>query len=106
MTRHRIIIGDCREMHDVANESVHLVVTSPPYWQLKDYGSAEQIGYHDSYEEYINHLNLVWQECGRVLCIQDAVCASTSAINSPGRHTMAGIRLCRFAQKSSNSAKP
>ena len=67
MTRHRIIIGDCREMLEVADESVHLVVTSPPYWQLKDYGSAEQIGYHDSYEDYINHLNLVWQECGRVL---------------------------------------
>ena len=46
---------------------MHLVVTSPPYWQLKDYGAAEQIGYHDSYENYINHLNLVWQECGRVL---------------------------------------
>ena len=67
MTRHRIIIGDCREMQEVADESVHLVVTSPPYWQLKDYGASEQIGYHDSYEDYINHLNLVWQECGRVL---------------------------------------
>ena len=54
-------------MLEVADESVHLVVTSPPYWQLKDYGSAEQIGYHDSYEDYINHLNLVWQECWRVL---------------------------------------
>ena len=67
MSRHRIIIGDSREMQEVADQSVHLVVTSPPYWQLKDYGSAEQIGYHDSYEDYINHLNLVWQECGRVL---------------------------------------
>ena len=67
LTRHRIIIGDSRRMQEVADESVHLVVTSPPYWQLKDYGSAEQIGYHDSYEEYINHLNLVWQECWRVL---------------------------------------
>jgi modification methylase len=67
MTRHRIIIGDCREMQEVADASVHLVVTSPPYWQLKDYGPESQIGYHDSYEEYINHLNLVWQECERVL---------------------------------------
>ena len=67
MTRHRIIIGDCRQMQEVADESVHLVVTSPPYWQLKDYGASEQIGYHDTYEDYINHLNLVWQECGRVL---------------------------------------
>jgi modification methylase len=67
MTAHRVIIGDCREMREIAAESVHLVVTSPPYWQLKDYGAAEQIGYHDSYEDYINHLNLVWQECARVL---------------------------------------
>ena len=40
LTRHRIIIGDCREMLEVADESVHLVVTSPPYWQLKDYGPS------------------------------------------------------------------
>jgi len=67
VTQHRIIIGDCRNMSEVADESVHLVVTSPPYWQLKDYGPREQIGYDDSYEAYINHLNLVWQECRRVL---------------------------------------
>jgi DNA modification methylase len=67
LTRHRIIIGDCRQMQEVTDASVHLVVTSPPYWQLKDYGPEAQIGYHHSYEEYINHLNLVWQECERVL---------------------------------------
>jgi site-specific DNA-methyltransferase (adenine-specific) len=43
------------------------VVTSPPYWQLKDYGPENQIGYNDSYEEYINNLNLVWSQCHRVL---------------------------------------
>ncbi|MBD3256951.1 site-specific DNA-methyltransferase [candidate division GN15 bacterium] len=51
----------------VADRSVHLVATSPPYWQLKDYGSERQIGFDDSYEVYINNLNLVWQECHRVL---------------------------------------
>lgn len=66
-TNHRIIIGDSRCMHEVPDESVHLVVTSPPYWQLKDYGNGKQIGFNDSYEEYINNLNLVWSECGRVL---------------------------------------
>ncbi|MCX7847090.1 MAG: site-specific DNA-methyltransferase [bacterium] len=66
-TTHRIYLGDARAMHDVADESVHLVVTSPPYWQLKDYGCEGQIGFHQSYEEYINHLSLVWQECARVL---------------------------------------
>ncbi len=54
-------------MDVVADESVHLIVTSPPYWQLKDYGSKEQIGYNDSYEDYVNNLNLVWNQCHRVL---------------------------------------
>ena len=67
MTHHRIIIGDSRCMAEVPDESVHLVVTSPPYWQLKDYGKGEQIGFDDSYEDYINNLNIVWNECHRVL---------------------------------------
>lgn len=54
-------------MREVADESVHLVVTSPPYWQLKDYGAQNQIGFDHSYEEYINNLNLVWKEAHRVL---------------------------------------
>jgi modification methylase len=66
-TRHRIIIGDSRKMQEVEDTSIHLVVTSPPYWQLKDYGSNDQIGFDHSYEEYINNLNLVWNECHRVL---------------------------------------
>lgn len=64
---HRIIRGDARRMSLVEDKSVHLAVTSPPYWQLKDYGSADQIGFDSSYEEYINNLNLVWTECYRVL---------------------------------------
>lgn len=66
-TKHTIINGDCRHMKEVADKSVHLIITSPPYWQLKDYGTANQIGFNDSYEQYINHLNLVWKECYRVL---------------------------------------
>lgn len=54
-------------MKELDDRSVQLIVTSPPYWQLKDYGSDEQIGFNDSYETYINHLNLVWNECHRVL---------------------------------------
>lgn len=49
------------------DKSIHLVITSPPYWQLKDYGAENQIGFHESYESYINNLNLVWKECYRVL---------------------------------------
>jgi DNA modification methylase len=67
MSNHKVVIGDSRKMDAVDNESAHLVVTSPPYWQLKDYGPKEQIGYNDSYQDYINNLNLVWSECYRVL---------------------------------------
>ncbi|MCX6702363.1 MAG: site-specific DNA-methyltransferase [Candidatus Wolfebacteria bacterium] len=66
-TTHKIVIGDSRNMAELKNNSVHLVITSPPYWQLKDYGSSDQIGFNDSYENYINNLNLVWKECFRVL---------------------------------------
>jgi DNA modification methylase len=67
MTKHKVIIGDSRRMGELRDESVHLIVTSPPYWQLKDYGPKQQIGYNDSYEDYINNLSLVWKECNRVL---------------------------------------
>jgi len=43
-THHKIIIGDSRWMKEVPDESVHLIITSPPYWQLKDYGNRKQIG--------------------------------------------------------------
>ena len=66
-TIHKIINGDSRQMNLLPDKSVHLVITSPPYWQLKDYGTNTQIGFHDSYENYINNLNLVWKESYRVL---------------------------------------
>lgn len=54
-------------MTALPDSSVHLAITSPPYWQLKDYGTDNQIGFHESYENYINNLNLVWKECYRTL---------------------------------------
>ena len=66
-TVHKIINGDSRQMSELRDSTVHLIVTSPPYWQLKDYGTDNQIGFNDSYENYINNLNLVWSECHRVL---------------------------------------
>jgi DNA modification methylase len=62
ITYHKIIIGDSRNMEEIPDQSVHLIITSPPYWQLKDYGVENQIGFNDKYESYINHLNLVWNE--------------------------------------------
>jgi DNA modification methylase len=66
-TIHKIIHGDSRQMNLLSDNSIHLVITSPPYWQLKDYGTETQIGFHESYESYVNNLNLVWKECHRVL---------------------------------------
>jgi site-specific DNA-methyltransferase (adenine-specific) len=67
MTTHKIINGDSRKLSLIPDKSVQLTITSPPYWQLKDYGSDSQIGFNSNYEKYINNLNLVWQECHRVL---------------------------------------
>lgn len=66
-TTHKLILGDSRNLSLIKDRSVHLIITSPPYWQLKDYGNDGQIGFHDSYESYINNLNAVWAECYRVL---------------------------------------
>lgn len=66
-TIHRLILGDSRNLSRIKDKSVHLIITSPPYWQLKDYGNDGQIGFHDNYESYINNLNAVWAECYRVL---------------------------------------
>jgi site-specific DNA-methyltransferase (adenine-specific) len=76
MTNHTIIEGDSRKMTKVNNNSVNLVITSPPYWQLKDYGTDNQIGFNQSYEDYINNLNLVWKECHRVLTNGGKLCVN------------------------------
>jgi modification methylase len=72
----RVVIGDSRDMGWLEEESIHLVVTSPPYWQIKDYGNENQIGTGQSYEDYINGLNLVWQECARVLVSGGRLCVN------------------------------
>ncbi len=66
-TDQRLLIADSRDLSTLDGASAHLVVTSPPYWQLKDYGHEGQIGYHQTYAEYVDSLNLVWSECARVL---------------------------------------
>jgi DNA modification methylase len=63
----KVIIGDSREMGEVADGSVDLVVTSPPYWHIKDYGISGQVGYGQSLHDYLKDLYRVWQECFRVL---------------------------------------
>jgi len=63
----KIVIGDSRKMTEVKNNSIDLVVTSPPYWHIKDYGVPGQIGYGQSLHEYLKDLYRVWKECYRVL---------------------------------------
>lgn len=62
-----IYIADSQNMAEVTDESVHLVVTSPPYWHIKDYGVEGQIGYGQTLHEYLMDLSRVWRECWRVL---------------------------------------
>lgn len=94
-TFHKIIQGDCRKMSELADSSVHLIVTSPPYWNIKDYGTIQQIGFYQSFENYINHLNLVWQECHRTLMDGCRLCiniADTIAVKTHyGRNKLMAI---------------
>lgn len=70
----KIIIGDSRKMIEIEDEAVDLVVTSPPYWHIKDYGVPGQIGYGQSLHEYLRSLYLVWKECYRVLTSGSRLC--------------------------------
>ena len=63
----KIIIGDSRKMLEVEDQSVQLIVTSPPYWSIKNYGIKNQIGYGQTLHEYLKDLYRVWKESYRVL---------------------------------------
>ncbi len=63
----KIIIGDSRRMPELNDESIDLIVTSPPYWHIKDYGVPGQIGYGQDLHQYLKNLYYVWSECFRVL---------------------------------------
>lgn len=66
-TEHRIYFKSSERMKEVQDGEIHAVITSPPYWNIKDYGNPKQIGYHDSLTEYMHKLGKVWSECVRVL---------------------------------------
>jgi len=73
-TTHRIYLKDSQTMKEVSDNTVHLIVTSPPYWNIKDYGNPKQIGYCDSLSSYMRKLNKVWSECIRVLAPSCRLC--------------------------------
>jgi len=67
-TSHKLILGDSRGMPYLDDESIHLVLTSPPYWILKRYNEQEgQLGHIDDYEDFLSELSKVWSECYRIL---------------------------------------
>ena len=71
----RVYIGSSTNMDQIASGSVNLIITSPPYWTLKDYDVEGQIGTgSNSYDYYISELNKVWKECVRVLAPDGKIC--------------------------------
>ncbi|MBN1390828.1 MAG: site-specific DNA-methyltransferase [Candidatus Thermoplasmatota archaeon] len=67
MPNSRVIIGDSRDMREIEDVSIQLMVTSPPYWHIKDYGTKDQIGHGQSLHDYLRDLYRVWMEVFRVL---------------------------------------
>jgi hypothetical protein len=66
-TRHDLRLGDARSIR-LEPESVHLVLTSPPYWTLKKYRDHEgQLGHVDDYADFLKELGKVWKQCFRAL---------------------------------------
>ncbi|MEK6893287.1 MAG: site-specific DNA-methyltransferase [Nanoarchaeota archaeon] len=67
-TNHKIIFGDSAKVLKTFSDNIfQLMVTSPPYWNVRDYGHSNQIGFKDSLQEYLNKLNEVWKEVVRTL---------------------------------------
>lgn len=93
-TKHSIYCGDARQMQEIVSESVHLVLTSPPYWTLKEYRNTPgQMGNIRDYEKFLEELDKVWKKCfdvlvpgGRLICVVGDVCLSRR--KNSGRHTV------------------
>ncbi len=63
-TKHQLFLGDSRKMSGLKPESLHLVLTSPPYWTLKEYRSTDsQLGHVEDYEQFLRELDKVWKQC-------------------------------------------
>ncbi len=92
-TTHEVILGDAREVV-LPPSSVHLVVTSPPYWTLKEYPDSDgQMGRIDDYNDFVAGLRRVWKRChealvpgGRLVCVVGDVCLSRR--QNDGRHAV------------------
>jgi len=93
-TSHSIYRGDARDMSGLEPQSVHLVLTSPPYWTLKEYRDSEgQLGHVEDYDQFLQELDKVWKQGfqalvpgGRLICVVGDVCLSRR--ENGGRHTV------------------
>jgi len=93
-TTHDLCLHDAREMSSLKPESVHLALTSPPYWTLKEYPRSKgQLGLIGDYEEFLAELDKIWKHCfrvlvpgGRLICVVGDVCLSRR--ENDGRHTV------------------
>lgn len=93
-TRHELVLGDSRFVSDLVEGSIHLAVTSPPYWTLKRYNENDaQLGHVVDYDEFIENLDQVWKRSfralvpgGRLVINVGDVCLSRKKNN--GRHTV------------------
>ena len=89
-TQHILHLGDARDLSWIEDESVHLVVTSPPYWTLKKYEANErQLGEIANYDAFLDELDKAWSECTRVLAPGGRICCVIGDVCIPrreGRH--------------------
>ncbi len=105
-TTHRLVQADARSMPFIADDSIHLVVTSPPYWNLKRYNEGDaQLGHIKDYEEFLGEIGKVWAEAyrvlvpgGRLVCVVGDVCMSRKAF---GRHVVFPLHgdICVICRK-------
>ena len=89
-TTHRLRLGDARDLSWISSQSIHLVVTSPPYWSLKKYEpNKRQLGEIADYNCFLDELDKAWQECARVLAPGGRICCVIGDVCIPrreGRH--------------------
>jgi len=89
-TTHHLRLGDARKLAWIPDESVHLIVTSPPYWTLKKYEDRKgQLAEIADYEAFLDELDKVWRECARALVKGGRICCVIGDVCLPrrsGRH--------------------